>query len=233
MIDLTPIDVRKKKGDFKRAVRGYDTDLVDDFLDLVAERLEELVKQNMSLTDRLARLEEQVGEYRQRDKALTEALVTAQEVREEVRRQAEKEAELVRREAEADAQRVRAEIAASFEREEDNLRRLRARRLQMIQSFRNFLERELSELAVSQEALEMEQTDSAKGGEKKQPVKRAASRPRPESAPAADVASSPSTAARAAAPTSEPLPRMDADAQSSKDDDEPDWLSTIMEEKRP
>ena len=67
MIDLTPIDVRKKKGDFKRAVRGYDTDLVDDFLDLVAERLEELVKQKMALTDRLGRIEEQVNEYRQRD----------------------------------------------------------------------------------------------------------------------------------------------------------------------
>lgn len=233
MIDLTPIDVRKKKGDFKRAVRGYDTDLVDDFLDLVAERLEELVKQNMSLTDRLSRIEEQVGEYRQRDKALTEALVTAQEVREEVRRQAEKEAELVKREAEADAQRLRAEIAASFEREEDNLRRLRARRLQMIQSFRNFLERELSELAVSQEALEMEQTDSAKGGEKKQPVKRAASRTRAEPTPAGD-ASTQNVAPRAAAPASEPLPRLDeAAAQSPKDDDEPDWLSTIMEEKRP
>ena len=45
MIDLTPLDVRKKKGDFRRAVRGYDTELVDDFLDMVAERLEELVKQ--------------------------------------------------------------------------------------------------------------------------------------------------------------------------------------------
>ena len=36
MIDLTPLDVRKKKGDFTRTLRGYDTPTVDQFLDLVA-----------------------------------------------------------------------------------------------------------------------------------------------------------------------------------------------------
>jgi DivIVA domain-containing protein len=40
MIDLTPLEVRQKKGDFRRAVRGYDPELVNDFLDLVADRRE-------------------------------------------------------------------------------------------------------------------------------------------------------------------------------------------------
>ena len=231
MIDLTPIDVRKKKGDFKRAVRGYDTDLVDDFLDLVAERLEELVKQNMALTDRLSRIEDQVNEYRQRDKALTEALVTAQEVREEVRRQAEKEAELVRREAEADAQRIRAEAMAAHEREEDELRRLRARRLQMIQSFRGFLERELSELAVSQETLEME--EGTQRTERK-PAPRRAAAPRTRASAAMEEPMTEERAAPEPAPAVEarrPIPEEPA-ARPANDDDGPDWLSAIMEEKR-
>src|SRR5690606_17758021 len=92
MIDLTPLEVRKKKGDFKRAMRGYDTPLVDDFLDLVADRMEELVRENLSLTERTTRSEQQIAEYRERERALTEALVTAQEMREEVRRQATREA---------------------------------------------------------------------------------------------------------------------------------------------
>ena len=232
MIDLTPIDVRKKKGDFKRAVRGYDTDLVDDFLDLVAERLEELVKQYMALTDRLGRIEEQVNEYRQRDKALTEALVTAQEVREEVRRQAEKEAELVKREAEADAQRIRSEAMAAHERAEDTLRRLRARRLQMIQSVRTFLERELSELAVSQEALELEESDnSARAADAKR-----ASKPRPSASRArtATPVEEPIVEERTAPPSAPaPIPEIETPAtQATSDDDGPDWLSSIMEEKR-
>ncbi len=32
MIDLTPLDVRKKRGDFRRGLRGYDPEEVDHFL---------------------------------------------------------------------------------------------------------------------------------------------------------------------------------------------------------
>ena len=48
MIDLTPLDVRKKRGDFRRILRGYEPEEVDTFLQLVAERMEELVKENVS-----------------------------------------------------------------------------------------------------------------------------------------------------------------------------------------
>ena len=61
MIDLTPLDVRKKRGDFGRGVRGYNPQEVDGFLELVAERLEELVKENITLRERAERLAEQVS----------------------------------------------------------------------------------------------------------------------------------------------------------------------------
>jgi DivIVA domain-containing protein len=170
MIDLTPLEVRKKKGDFRRAMRGYDPALVDDFLDLAADRLEELVRENMSLLERVGRQEEQVRDYRDRERALTEALVSAQEMREEVRRQAAQEAELARRTAEQQAEQMRAtaeaevrqlrssaqqkasEALASLtqerQREEQMLREVRARREELIDNYRAFLERELEELAV-------------------------------------------------------------------------------------
>ena len=44
MIDLTPLDVRNKRGDFKKLLRGYDPQEVDVFLEIVAERLENLVR---------------------------------------------------------------------------------------------------------------------------------------------------------------------------------------------
>src|SRR5688500_11902214 len=85
MTALTPLAVRKKKGDFKRAMRGYDPGTGDDFIELVADRLEELVRANLSHTDRLRQLEQQVRDYQERERALTEALVSAQELREEMR----------------------------------------------------------------------------------------------------------------------------------------------------
>jgi cell division initiation protein len=153
MIDLTPLEVRKKKGDFRKAMRGYDPALVDDFLDLAADRMEQLVRENMTLSDRSSRLEAQVADFREREKALTEALVTAQEMREEVRRAAVQNAELLRREAEGEAASIRRAAQDAKHSEEEGLRRLRAQRAQLMKSFRAFLERELSELSVAEEAM--------------------------------------------------------------------------------
>ena len=182
MIDLTPLEVRKKKGDFRRGMRGYDPQAVDDFLDLVADRLEQLVRENSSMTERLGRVEEQVSDYRERERALTEALVTAQEMREEMRKQIEREVELKRREAEADAESIRSEAAQTREREEESIRRLRARQSQFVQSYRSFLERELSELAVMAESLDLNRSVTPPAPPRKN-RKRAEPEAKKESAP--------------------------------------------------
>jgi DivIVA domain-containing protein len=135
MIDLTPLEVRKKKGDFRRGMRGYDPQSVDDFLDLVADRMEQLVREHVAMTERLSRVEDLVNDYRERERALTEALVTAQEMREEMRKQIEREVELKRREAEADAETIRTEALQTRVREEESLRTLRARQSQLLQSY--------------------------------------------------------------------------------------------------
>src|SRR5688500_16098148 len=121
MIDLTPLEVRKKKGDFRKGMRGYDQQSVDDFLDLVADRLEQLVRENAMLTERVAAVDTLIADYRERERALTEALVTAQEMREGMQRQVEREVELKLREAEASANSIRTAAAQAREREEEVL----------------------------------------------------------------------------------------------------------------
>jgi DivIVA domain-containing protein len=150
MIDLTPLDVRKKKGDFRRAVRGYDAELVDDFLDMVAERLEELVKQNVALSERSEHLLEQVGSFREREKALNEALVTAQQLRTEAQAQADREADLVRREAQGQAERIVEEGQRSYRELARQIEGLQARKGQFLRAFRTLLERYLSELDMDE-----------------------------------------------------------------------------------
>jgi cell division initiation protein len=168
MIDLTPLEVRKKKGDFRKGMRGYEPQAVDDFLDLVADRLEQLVRENSAMHDQFARLENQVNDYRERERALTEALVTAQEMREEMRKQIEKEVELTRREAEADADSIRAEAEQVRQREHESIRRLRARQAQFVQSYRAFLERELAELSVMAESLDLSRSAGPSAQTRKQ-----------------------------------------------------------------
>jgi DivIVA domain-containing protein len=103
MIDLTPLEVRKKKGDFRRAMRGYEPAQVDDFLDIVADRLEQVVREHTALKDRVGGLERQVTEYRERERALTDALVTAQTMREEIRAKTTQETDELKQRAEQDA----------------------------------------------------------------------------------------------------------------------------------
>jgi len=217
MIDLTPLEVRKKKGDFRRQMRGYDPALVDDFLDLVADRLEQLVRDNMAAQEKLAILETQVKEFREREKALTEALGSAQELREQGRKQIEKELELARRQAEQDAEQIRASAVHAREREEQNLRRLRVRQSQVIQSFRQFLERELAELAITAETLEVTNAidDAAEESSREIEERRPAAAPvrPPASAPASAAAvetqpaANPAPAAKPAPAASAPTPQ--------------------------
>jgi DivIVA domain-containing protein len=148
MIDLTPLDVRKKRGDFARGVRGYSIPEVDSFLEIVAERLEELVKENLTLRERADRLSEQVTAQTGRERAVHEALVTAQQLREEIQASAEKQAELALREAEAQAREVLAEAERRAAARADALHELERRRKRLLASLRQFLERELDAVTV-------------------------------------------------------------------------------------
>jgi cell division initiation protein len=155
MIDLTPLEVRQKKGDFRRALRGYDPELVNDFLDLVADRMEELVKENLALRDAAGSVQDELTAYRHKEQALSEALMSAQKLREDARDHAEREGDLLLREARLAAETLRHEAARQAVREEEALRQVRARRAQLVESFRRLLEREMNELDVIQETLEL------------------------------------------------------------------------------
>ncbi len=178
MIDLTPLDVRKKRGDFSKGMRGYDPGEVDSFLELVAERLEALVKENLTLKERSDRLGDQVRSQEGRERAVQEALVTAQELREDILGQARREADLLQREAESRAEEIRRTIdteAESLKRaaqseveriEEDarshladlqeSIQELERRRVRFLKSFRSLLERELGDVEVEEMRAPME-----------------------------------------------------------------------------
>jgi len=201
MIDLTPLDVRKKKGDFRRAVRGYDAELVDDFLDMVAERLEELVKQNVALTERSEHLQDQVVSFREREKALNEALVTAQQLRTEAQAQADREADLVRREAQGQAERIIDEGQRSYRDLARQIESLQSRKGQFMRAFRTLLERYLSELEVDEE-----------------PVGEAAPSTRPSTPPVEPL--------EPPRPTDEPV----AESSEQVEPRQADWLSSLVQE---
>ena len=141
---LTPVDVRRYE--FGSSLRGYDRARVDQFRDEVAEELERLIKQNSDLDTKARGFHEQLKHFRERDKALNEALVSAQQLREDVKEQAQREADLLIREAQAAASQMTDEARSqigSLMREIESLDRTRRAYLAQI---RALAERHIAEV---------------------------------------------------------------------------------------
>lgn len=95
---LTPLDIHHK--DFKKAIRGYNEEEVDAFLDEVAEEFERLFKENVEMRENQEALEEKMKQYENIEATLQNTLLSAQKSAEELQSNARKEAELIIKDAE-------------------------------------------------------------------------------------------------------------------------------------
>lgn len=98
---ITPLDIQQKQ--FPMKFRGFDVEEVYAFLEVVREEMEDLLRENAALKEQLYRAESQIKEYRDMETTLRETLMTAQQMVEEYKTNARKEAELMIREAELKA----------------------------------------------------------------------------------------------------------------------------------
>jgi DivIVA domain-containing protein len=149
---LTPLDVRRY--DFGKAMRGYDPKRVEQFREQVAEELERLTRAVVDLDTKAKGFHEQLRAFRERDKALNDALVSAQQLRNEIRESSEREASLIVREARAAGEEQLEAARSEVRRIEGRLQELeRARRAHLAQ-LRQMTERQLAEItAAEQEVL--------------------------------------------------------------------------------
>ncbi|MCZ8204613.1 DivIVA domain-containing protein [Gemmatimonas sp.] len=149
---FTSLDARRY--DFGNALRGYDRARVDQFRDQVAEELERLARVNQEIEQKARNFHEQLKSFRERDKALNEALVSAQQLRGEIREQAEREAQLIVREAQQEAERQLAGVRDEVARAQQELQGLWRRRRAYVSQLRHQLERQLAEInSVEQEPI--------------------------------------------------------------------------------
>ena len=143
---MTPLDVQSHS--FARRFRGYDPDEVDAFLRIVSEDYEILVRENASQTDRLWRLERRTEELSAQEQLLKQTLISAQSMCEELRRTAERDAELRLAEVEIRAEKI---LDASHRRAAQlaqDIREMRALRTRLAESMRSAAETHIALLAT-------------------------------------------------------------------------------------
>jgi DivIVA domain-containing protein len=163
---LTPVDVRRME--FPKTMRGYDAARVDDFREQVAEELERLTRLNQDLDANVRSLTEQLRGFRDRDKALNDALVSAQQLRAEVREQSERESQLILREARSEADRIVQGAQMEAIRFADQISLLSRMRRGYLKQFRVMLERQLAEIAVEEDVPDPDPSTIV-GGDPEQP----------------------------------------------------------------
>jgi DivIVA domain-containing protein len=143
---LTPHDVRAQQ--FGHAFRGYAPAEVDEFRDRIASELDRLLREKIQSDERLRSAQEQLLAFRERERALNEALVAAQQLRTDARVQAERDADAVLREARGEGQRLveRATLEERLvrQRAEEAARQFSA----YVAGFRGLLQRQMAELDV-------------------------------------------------------------------------------------
>ena len=137
-MNITPLDITQKQ--FRRVFRGLDSGEVEAFLELVASEFEALVKEVLALREVNQRKAEDIAEFRNRERALQETLVTAQKASEEIREASRKEAEITISDAELQAEQIVQAAHARFLRIVDDINELKRQRIQFETNVRTLVE---------------------------------------------------------------------------------------------
>jgi cell division initiation protein len=121
---LGPIDVQQKT--FGTALRGYDLDEVDDFLDEVVTTLKDYEQRLHERDDRIAELRATLEEQGDSESAIARALVAAQRSADGIVASAHEEAARIRAEAQEEAGELEAERAREQARVAAEIEKIRA-----------------------------------------------------------------------------------------------------------
>ena len=105
---LRPVDIQDKE--FEKKIKGYDCDQVDDFLDMIIQDYEKLCKENQSLKDRIGILTDAVERYKQIETTMQKSLEVASQNAEELKKNAELEAQMIVSKAKLVASRLAKQI---------------------------------------------------------------------------------------------------------------------------
>lgn len=138
---LTPMDINNKE--FKKIIRGYNPEEVDEFLDKVVEDYEALYKENANLKEKVAAMNERLEHYSKIEATIQNTLVLAQNAAEQAKSSAQKEAEIIIKNANDTAQKVLDKSHNDVMKINDEYDRVKQEFIKFRAKFRNFMQVQL------------------------------------------------------------------------------------------
>ena len=101
---LTPIEIENKE--FKKVIRGYKEEEVDEFLDIVKEDFEQIYRENLELKEKVRLYQDQINKYENIEETLKATLITAQSAAEDTCSAANRKAKIIVEEADLKSRQV-------------------------------------------------------------------------------------------------------------------------------
>ena len=134
---ITPLDIQQMV--FKVNFRGYDKEEVNRFLEELAQTVESLNRDHAVQREKVVFLEQQLAEMKRTEATLSSTLLSAQSLAEDVKRNAQREADLVIKEAELKASELMRQAGVELTDTQRDLSALRKQRMLMVERLRSSL----------------------------------------------------------------------------------------------
>ncbi|MEI8013444.1 MAG: DivIVA domain-containing protein [Nitrospira sp.] len=131
---ITPLDIQQMV--FKASFRGYDKEEVNRFLEELAQTIESLNRDQAVQREKIVFLEQQLAELKRTEATLSSTLLSAQSLAEDVKRNAQREADLVIKEAELKAGELIRQAGIELTDTQRDLSSLQKQRLLMVERLR-------------------------------------------------------------------------------------------------
>ena len=157
---LTPLDIQQQQ--FAMRFRGFDVREVDLFLEQMASTFEQLQRDNETLKEEILRLRRESQGLKKREETFRRAMIHSQKVLENMKGNAEKQAELIIAEAEIKADKIINHAQNRLNHLQEDITELRRQRVQIEVEINAIIEAHAKLLKISQDSMRTADTNDAK-----------------------------------------------------------------------
>jgi cell division initiation protein len=151
---ITPLDIQQQR--FTVRFRGFDSREVDLFLEQMAHTFEQMQRESESLQEEIKRLRLETQGYRKREDTFRRAMVQSQTVLEQMKANAEKQAEMIIAEADIKAEKIISRSQTRMDRLQQDITELKRQRVQIEVEIAAVIANHSQLLEISRESMQQE-----------------------------------------------------------------------------
>jgi len=157
---ITSLDIQQQQ--FKTRIRGFDVREVDSFLEQMSDAFERATSENESLREEIRRLKLESKGYKEREETFKRAMLNSEKVLDQMKKNAQKSAELVVAEAEVKAEKILNRAQNRLAQLHEDIAELKRQRMQIEVQIRSVIESHAKLLEIGKEEIQIREEEDDK-----------------------------------------------------------------------